>query len=163
MCHNKLKWTAPTLRQRAHQPLVTVWVTCLMTCFCRYGPQPRSVMDIYVPHEPQQVFQASAQPEVQASSVSGHCVHPGAGYPVALFCHGGVWATGVSPILDFEVLQSRPSADPCHELEQSCRSVPGPCDWKDCVRGKGKKDASMCCTRFMKRNTIARHLSGGPT
>ncbi len=140
------------MRQRADQPLVPeYWVTCLMTVylfrlFCRYGPQPRSVMDIYVPHTPQQVFQASAQPEMQASSVCGHCVHPGAGYPVALFCHGGVWATGVSPNLHTEGLQSRPSADPCHELEQSCRSVPGPCDWKDCVRGKGRKDASMCCT-----------------
>ena len=78
-------------------------------------------MDIYVPHDPQQVLEASAQPEVQASPASGHCVHPGAGYPVALFCHGGVWAAGVSFVLHFEVLQND-SADPGHELEQSCRS-----------------------------------------
>lgn len=44
---------------------------------CRYGPKRRNVMDVYLP---------AAQAATQG----------GDGVPVALFCHGGVWAAGGS-------------------------------------------------------------------
>ncbi|KAK9804327.1 hypothetical protein WJX72_007043 [[Myrmecia] bisecta] len=46
----------------------------------RYGPQPRNVMDIYLP--------ATSTPSAASPAGKQGAV------PVALFCHGGVWAMG---------------------------------------------------------------------
>ena len=62
---------------------------------CRYGPQPRNVMDIYVPGTAAQMCQDSASSANVSLASSNGPAGVQAGAPVALFCHGGVWATGV--------------------------------------------------------------------
>lgn len=51
-------------------------------------------MDVYVPSTAAQMHQdgASSADDSLAPSNGGHGLQ--AGVPVALFCHGGVWATG---------------------------------------------------------------------
>ncbi|KAK9840822.1 hypothetical protein WJX81_007272 [Elliptochloris bilobata] len=48
----------------------------------RYGERPRNVLDLYLP------------PTAGPTGGTGMEAVPSAGAPVALFCHGGVWASG---------------------------------------------------------------------
>lgn len=83
-------------RQRSSsKPSVTI---------CRdvpYATKPRTVMDIYVPsqtfHPPTSTTQQAIQNTAKTSGhhVSEQGVAESKQLPVALFCHGGVWATGV--------------------------------------------------------------------
>ncbi|KAL3141616.1 hypothetical protein ABBQ32_004856 [Trebouxia sp. C0010 RCD-2024] len=82
-------------RQRSSsKPSVTI---------CRdvpYATKPRTVMDIYVPsqtfHPPTSTTQQAIQNTAKTSGhhVSEQGVAESKQLPVALFCHGGVWATG---------------------------------------------------------------------
>ena len=67
-------------------------------CVCRYSSQQRTVLDIYIPHAPHDPQKDATQPELSSSIAGQGCMHLEAGYPVALFCHGGVWATGRSSL-----------------------------------------------------------------
>lgn len=69
-----------------------------------YGSKPRTVMDIYIPGQAplasakasQQLTQSTASVDSTAKNDSDALrTKPGTEhFPVALFCHGGVWATG---------------------------------------------------------------------
>lgn len=73
-----------------------------------YGSKPRTVMDIYIPGQAplasakasQQLTQSTASVDSTAKNYSDALrTKPGTEhFPVALFCHGGVWATGTGLI-----------------------------------------------------------------
>ena len=52
-------------------------------------------MDVYMPHVPEHASSRGHGPHLIDNSAVRHCPNSPAGYPVALFCHGGVWATGI--------------------------------------------------------------------
>lgn len=70
-----------------------------------YGTRSRTVMDIYVPSQDpsppkaakavQQATQQSNETARLSGSMTVHSARNNKQLPVALFCHGGVWATGV--------------------------------------------------------------------
>ena len=96
---------------RAHRLLQSRqhWSSKASVTICRdvpYSAKPRTVMDIYIPS------QTPTPPKAKAKAVQQSTQHPGETsklhgseavhtaknskqLPVALFCHGGVWATGV--------------------------------------------------------------------
>ena len=67
----------------------------LLASACRYGPQPRNVMDIYVPSTAAHMREDGVSSANDSLAPSSGPAGVQAGAPVALFCHGGVWATGV--------------------------------------------------------------------
>ena len=85
----------------------------LLASACRYGPQPRNVMDIYVPGTAAQMRQDSASSANDSLAPSNGPAGAQAGAPVALFCHGGVWATG-----------GQNTGAPCLCGQQECMLLP---------------------------------------
>ena len=90
----------PSRQQSSSKASVTI---------CRdvpYASKPRTVMDIYVPSQspasPKADHKATQQPTQHPGETSltlngneaVHCAADSRHLPVALFCHGGVWATG---------------------------------------------------------------------
>ena len=64
----------------------------------RYGPKNRNVMDLYIPASactPQQQDLSSRRAPDETANVNQPIP-----VPVALFCHGGVWATGEPQTVD---------------------------------------------------------------
>lgn len=80
-----------------------------------YGTRTRTVMDIYVPSQSpsppkaakavQQATQHLSDPSRLHDSEAVHSARNSKQLPVALFCHGGVWATGVNLTLLHQLLQ----------------------------------------------------------
>lgn len=75
-----------------------------------YGAKPRTVMDIYVPSQSpaspkadDKALQQATQNPGDTSKFHGtgavHSAEDSKQLPVVLFCHGGVWATGVYKLI----------------------------------------------------------------
>lgn len=80
-----------------------------------YGAKPRTVMDIYIPSqspaslkandtEVQEATQHPAETSVLRGTGTVHSAEDSKQLPVALFCHGGVWATGACNLILLHLL-----------------------------------------------------------
>jgi len=103
----RIHQSLPQTKQSLHTPSISI---------CKdiaYSNRPRTVMDIYIPSQqaapsqpshPKSSWQnlpdtdsANRSMRGSAAAHSGNSDSAQEQFPVALFCHGGVWATGAPP------------------------------------------------------------------
>ena len=114
----------PAHKQRLHNLSVTIIKDVA------YGSRKRTVMDIYVPAQELAKGQIdTSKPSEGVQGKANGMVDPHANVPtmqpVALFCHGGVWATGTLHLQLQSIFRQQHSQSCMHAI--SCRqNVPGP-------------------------------------